>query len=184
VTEPIERPAARVLVVDESDRILLFHGADPARPSIRFWFTPGGGLDVGESPTEGAARELYEETGLRVPAEELGEPVFADLAEFPFDGIWYRCPQLFFLVRVPVFDVAAIAWTELEQRTIDAHRWWTIEELISTDEKFYPESLPDLLRGLLARDGARPSGDPARPSGDPARPASGGLRAPRGLLEE
>jgi len=44
VAEPIPRTAARVLLIDEADRILLFHGVDPADPTDEFWVTPGGGL--------------------------------------------------------------------------------------------------------------------------------------------
>lgn len=35
------------------------------------WSTPGGFLEVGESPREGAARELREETGVRVDPGDL-----------------------------------------------------------------------------------------------------------------
>jgi 8-oxo-dGTP pyrophosphatase MutT (NUDIX family) len=149
VSQPIERPAARVLLVDGAGRVLLFHGIDPARRSHDFWITPGGGLDDGESTAQGAARELYEETGLRISPEDLGEPVYQDVVEFPFDGQWYRCPQDFFLARVKAWEVAPVAWTEVERRSVDGHRWWSIDELASTDEKYYPRSLPDLLRGLL-----------------------------------
>jgi hypothetical protein len=35
--EPVERPSARVLLLDETDRVLLFRGFDPHRPHERFW---------------------------------------------------------------------------------------------------------------------------------------------------
>ncbi|MET0424419.1 MAG: NUDIX domain-containing protein, partial [Actinoplanes sp.] len=46
----IDRRAARVLIVDPAGRTLLLHGGDPARPEQRWWFTPGGGLEQGETP--------------------------------------------------------------------------------------------------------------------------------------
>ncbi|MFY1619825.1 NUDIX hydrolase [Micromonospora sp. WMMD736] len=143
------RRAARVLLVDAAGRILLFHGFDPARPEHHYWFTPGGGLDGGESPASGAVRELAEETGLRVDPAELGEPVWSDATEFPFDGDWYRQEQDFFLLRVPSWQVDTVGFTDVEQRSIADHRWWRPAELAASGERYYPPELPDLLARLL-----------------------------------
>ncbi|HEY8533868.1 MAG TPA: NUDIX domain-containing protein [Micromonospora sp.] len=145
----IARRAARVLLVDQSNRVLLFHGIDPARPHHAYWFTPGGGLDPGETWADGAARELAEETGLRLSPTELGEPVWSETTEFPFDGRWYRQDQKFFLVRVPSWEVDVSGFGRIERDTIDGYRWWTIDELDTTDERFYPTELPTLLRHML-----------------------------------
>jgi 8-oxo-dGTP pyrophosphatase MutT (NUDIX family) len=146
----ISRRAARVLLVDGDDRVLMFRGFDPARPEHRYWFTPGGGLDEGEPYAEGAARELAEETGLRLAPEQLGQPVWDEVTEFPFDGRHYRQHQQFFLVRVPAFAVDTGGFDEVERGSIDDHRWWGVAELESTDERFYPGELPALLRRLLS----------------------------------
>lgn len=146
------RRAARVLLVNDGDRVLLFRGFDPARPAHRYWFTPGGGLDGDESPAVGAARELWEETGLRRSADEMGPSVWRETVDYPFDGHWYRQEQDFFLVRVPDWDVDTSGFDEIERATVDAHRWWTAEELEQTVEKFYPVDLPAVLRGALASD--------------------------------
>lgn len=144
------RRAARVLLVDGADRLLLFHGYDPARPDHRYWLTPGGGLDPGESAAVGAARELAEETGLRLSPAELGEPVWREVTEFPFDGRWYRQEQEFFLVRVAGWAVDTTGFDEVERNSIDGHRWWTLPELATTTERVYPVDLPVLARRLLA----------------------------------
>jgi 8-oxo-dGTP pyrophosphatase MutT (NUDIX family) len=148
--DAIARQGARVLLVDAADRVLLLHGADPARPDHSYWFTAGGGLDAGETPAEGAARELYEETGLAVGPGELGEPVWHEVAEFPWDGRWYRQDQYFYLVRVEQWNAVPAGFTDEESRFIDEHRWWSADELRATDERYYPPELPDLLDRVLA----------------------------------
>jgi 8-oxo-dGTP pyrophosphatase MutT (NUDIX family) len=150
--ELIIRRAARVLLVDAAERVLLMRGFDPATPEVRYWFTVGGGLDAGETPPEGAAREAYEEIGLPLSASDVGEPVWHDAVEFPFEGRWYRQEQDFFLVRVDAWEVDTSGLDEIERRSTDGHRWWSVPELVATSERFYPEQLPGLLTGLLTRD--------------------------------
>ena len=53
--------AVGVLLVD-GDRVLLIQRGRP--PQKGRWTVPGGGVEVGESLEEAAARELLEETGL------------------------------------------------------------------------------------------------------------------------
>ncbi|GAB3530685.1 NUDIX hydrolase [Phytohabitans suffuscus] len=154
----IPRRAARVLLVDGDDRVLLFRGFDPSRPHHRYWFTPGGGLDPGEPYAVGAARELAEETGLRLTPEELGEPVWDEETEYPFDGQRYRQRQEFFLVRVPSWEVDTRGFDEVERDSIDDHRWWEVAELESTGERVYPKDLASLLRRVLGVTGPSAGG--------------------------
>jgi 8-oxo-dGTP pyrophosphatase MutT (NUDIX family) len=149
LTEPIPRRAGRVLLLDAAGRVLLFHGYDPARPEHAYWFTPGGGLDEGETAAEGAARELFEETGLAVPADRLGAAVRREITEFPFAGNWYRQEQEFFLLRVDSWQVDTVGFSDIERDSVDGHRWWSVEDLEATTDRYYPADLADLLR-LLA----------------------------------
>ncbi|MFI7605515.1 NUDIX hydrolase [Micromonospora sp. NPDC049366] len=144
------RRAARVLLVDADDRVLLFAGRDPARPEHRYWFTPGGGLRPGESPAVGAARELAEETGLRLDPAGLGEPIRRETVEFPFDGVWYRQEQDFFLVRVPGWEVDTAGFDDVERASVTGHRWWSVTDLAGTSDRYYPADLPGLLAEVLA----------------------------------
>jgi 8-oxo-dGTP pyrophosphatase MutT (NUDIX family) len=145
----IERRAARVLLLDADGRLLMLHGYDPARPEHNYWFTVGGGLAEGESPDAGAARELAEETGLVVEPAELGEPVWRQATQFPFDGQWYRQQQDFFVLRVSSWEVRTDGFDAVERGSIDAYRWWSMDELVASGERFYPEELPELVRGIL-----------------------------------
>lgn len=146
---PTSRQAARVLLVDGQGRVLLFHGTDPGRPGVSYWFTVGGGLDPGETTQQAAARELREETGLDVAPDRLGQPVWQELMDFPFDGQWYRQQQDFYVCRVPAWQVSLAGHDEIERASIDTFRWWSVSELEATDEKYYPSHLPALLREIL-----------------------------------
>ena len=141
-----DRRAARVLLIDDAGRALLFHGGDPVRPEQRWWFTPGGGLGADETPAQGAARELFEETGLRVGPAELGDPVYQEVTEFSYNHQAYRQAQEFFLYRVSEWRVDTAGFDVDEQLTIDEHRWWSATEIEATDEQVFPTGLANLLR--------------------------------------
>jgi 8-oxo-dGTP pyrophosphatase MutT (NUDIX family) len=145
----IDRRAARVLLIDAAERALLLRGSDPARPGERWWFTPGGGLAEGETPVQGAARELHEETGLKVEPGALGEPVFHEITEFSYNNREYRQEQDFFLFRVPDWQVDTAGFDDDERRTITEHRWWSAPELDATTEQIFPLGLADLLRRVV-----------------------------------
>ena len=142
----IDRRAARVLLVDRAGRTLLLCGGDPARPGERWWFTPGGGLSDGETPAQGAARELEEETGLRIDPVELGAPVWHQTAEFSYNRRRYRQEQDFYLLRVPEWQVDTAGMNDDERQTITEHRWWSAAEIDTSDELIFPSELADLLR--------------------------------------
>ena len=146
---PVIRRAGRVLLVDADRRVLLFRGGDPLAPERgTWWFTPGGGLDGAESWAEGAARELYEETGLLVPADQLGTAVHQERSEFDFAGTTYHQSSQFFLHRVDRHEVDTSRFEELEASSIVEHRWWSLAELRSTTDRIYPPRLGDLLTRL------------------------------------
>jgi 8-oxo-dGTP pyrophosphatase MutT (NUDIX family) len=57
--------AAVVIVVDSLGNVLLTRRAASMRSYPGCWVLPGGGVDAGESLAAAAAREVWEETGLR-----------------------------------------------------------------------------------------------------------------------
>lgn len=143
--ETSDRIAARIVLVDGAGRTLLFNGGDPARPEDgTWWFTPGGGVEQGERFEEAARRELFEETGVRV--DDVGPIVHERRAEFRFGGRLLRQLESYYLVRIEGVSVDSSGWTELERRTVDGYRWWSIDELRTTDEVVYPTNIVDLLQ--------------------------------------
>ena len=145
----VERVGARVLVVDAADRVLLLLGSDPSDPGAgSWWFTPGGGVDEGETVEQAARRELAEETGLVL--DRVGPPVWVRTARFRFMGRRYEQAETFFLARVDGHEVDGSRRTALERDVVLDHRWWTVEELRTCAETVYPRALADELARLLA----------------------------------
>lgn len=146
MTIPLERRAARVLLVDGDGRILLQNCCDPAVGDLHGWWnTTGGGIDEGETAAQAAARELREETGLRVGSGDIGSVVHRRLTEFSFGGDSYRQSEEYFLVRTDAFDASPTAHSDVEMQSVLGLRWWTREELRSTQERVYPEELVEVL---------------------------------------
>ena len=68
MSDALPRIGSALLVRDETNRILLGQrNKDPQRGS---WVIPGGKIQAFESIAEAAARELEEETGLRVRVDD------------------------------------------------------------------------------------------------------------------
>ena len=152
-TEPVPRPTARVLVLDEEDCVLLILASDgESRGSGRpVWLTPGGGLEPGETYEEAAYRELEEEVGLRDAV--LGACVW--LRRLPYalsDGVAREKHERYFFCRVKRFDVEGVDEATLDMEAVGGFRWWSIAEIEASSETFAPRRLDELL-GQLIRDG-------------------------------
>ena len=59
-SRPTPVVAGEAAIIDDAGRMLLIRRADNGK-----WAMPGGSLEVGETPAEGAVREALEETGVR-----------------------------------------------------------------------------------------------------------------------
>ena len=65
--QAILRPGAAAIIFDDArQKVLLTRRTDNGR-----WCLPGGGMDPGESAEEACAREMLEETGLKVRITKL-----------------------------------------------------------------------------------------------------------------
>jgi 8-oxo-dGTP pyrophosphatase MutT (NUDIX family) len=117
----------RIVVVWQGQVLAIKNWLSDAR-----WSLPGGGLHAGEDSSVGAARELFEETGIRVsPAmlEKLGSGTYR------LHGLSY--PFQSFVVRLETEPTVRRQWFEVSKTS-----WMKPEELLPK------ETSPDVLESL------------------------------------
>ncbi|WP_165367327.1 NUDIX hydrolase [Phytoactinopolyspora endophytica] len=145
------RQAARVILLDGAGRALLLRGFDVDDPARSWWFTPGGGLETDEDPRTAAARELLEESGLRVDPDDLIGPVAERSASFPYFGRPCRQDEVLYFARLAGFhEISEDGWTHVERASVSEMRWWDVDELAAAGVTVYPPELPVLTRELGA----------------------------------
>lgn len=143
------RETARVMLVDEQNRIFLLKTHfDPEVGLPPRWLTPGGGIDQGETTLQTAVRELLEETGLSIDPSVLGEPVLVASGRWDWaDGESYHTyKDTIYEYSVQNFEPDTSGFTQDEHRDILEYRWWTIEELLASEEALAPHDLREWLR--------------------------------------
>lgn len=100
----------RALILNEQKEVLLIR----SWLGHQRWTLPGGGIRRSETPAEAAAREVHEETGLRLAADhlqELGTFVNTD-SSAPFTVLCYvievakREPHIAHRRRLEMLDIA------------------------------------------------------------------------------
>lgn len=146
------RRAARAIVLDPLDRVLLINASDPARRWERDWWeVPGGGIDPGESTEDAVRRELWEEAG--IGEADIGPCVWVQSVQFTFGGWKFDQDEWIHIVRCDGTSRGPTGLEALEQIAFGAQRWWPIEQMIEERPRTIPyrmtEFLPDIISGSL-----------------------------------
>jgi 8-oxo-dGTP pyrophosphatase MutT (NUDIX family) len=138
---PRPRQAGRAILRDEAGRVLLIYFV---LPNMRFWATPGGGVEPGETLLQAAQRELMEELGIAVA---LDGPVHTATGIFEFEGEMIENTDTFFLGSWSGMPQLS-GVTANESAALQEARWWTLEEMETTPEDIFPRDLAAAIRRL------------------------------------
>lgn len=132
-------------MIDPGDRVLLFSDRDPGVDGVTWWITPGGGIDADESEIVAAVREVAEETGLQLDPAVLIGPIATRRVWHGYSDVVIDQHDTFFAAHVDAFSVDTSGHTEEEKITMTSSRWWSRDELASTEDTVWPAHLVQLL---------------------------------------
>ena len=150
-SEPLPvRHAARVLLIDPAEGVLLFRSQERSDGHAH-WYPVGGEVEAGETFEQAVVREAYEETGLADLT--LGVEVLARRFEFHWHETVWDARERWWLARVEHFEPGFAGMEELESGEFSDCRWMSLADLASVraaGDILTPANLLELLPAWLA----------------------------------
>jgi 8-oxo-dGTP pyrophosphatase MutT (NUDIX family) len=137
------RRAVRAIVITEEREVLLMRTRATYRPA--YWFTPGGGIEPGESDEVCLRRELQEELGLA--GFELGPLLIRRSFTMDKHPRYSEQHDNIYVIHHPRFE--PFMSDAREARTIDRLHFWPLHELKATRELIFPDTLSHYIHRYL-----------------------------------
>jgi 8-oxo-dGTP pyrophosphatase MutT (NUDIX family) len=147
------RTAARVLLIDPQNRVLLLGARDPGDDKV-VWFVPGGGVEGNETLEEAAQRELLEEVP-QAQGVQLRGPVWQRHHDFSWNRRRISQTEFFFVGRLESgFPAESVEVGGAEAQFFEGAKWASADELamFPPETIMAPSRLPELLPPILAGD--------------------------------
>jgi len=140
-----ERPIVAIgVVVIKGDKILLIKRSKP--PKHAAWSIPGGAQEIGETTSEAAIREVYEETAITI-----GPPHFLTVIDYIDRDETQSVKHHYTLIDYAAYyqygslkagdDAEAAKWVHVDQ--ISEYNLWTETEKIIYNALTMMKKLPD-----------------------------------------
>ena len=143
---PVLRPAVRLILFDNANRLLLVRFEDSSR-QVSWWAAPGGGLKPGENYEEALKREVFEEAGHHLL--DPGSWIWTREHVIELEGQRFRQQERFYSTCTDAFEPVSQGLEPVETAHVRSLRWWTLSELEATQDELSPRELPRLIRRLL-----------------------------------
>ena len=116
---------AKIIVFDAERHVLLLRRSDTHPVWPLHWDIPGGVVEPGEDPTDGAIRELREETGISTTSDQL------NLAQITHSRTHYLNDHLYVLQLDESMPDVTISWEH------DKAEWMNIESALAIKQTGY-----------------------------------------------
>ncbi len=144
------RKSSRAIVLNKQNQIFLFrYTFDFFAEEDSIWITPGGGLDEGESFEEALKRELFEELGIELSGSDSTPQIYYRFPLYELkNGEIVQSEERFYLVYCDDVEFSYTGWTESENKRMTAGKWWSVEEIRESEEKFFSKDIIKLLERL------------------------------------
>lgn len=152
------RESIKVLLFNQQNQLLMLCAEDPNITTVdgrnygRYWFPLGGGIEAGESRTEAALRELFEETGIAEDEVELGPTVWHGEFDYCRFGEAVTQKEFFVVAHTDKQTVCLDNLTPEEKAVTKGLRWFSHDELERWPEIIFPVGLPEYLGPILEGD--------------------------------
>ena len=112
VAAPVVRTAARVVLLDDDDRVLLLSGTDPRSTPDRGGSRPVAGSRTARTCTRPRSASSPRRPGVALRDGDLVGPIWRRMARFVFTGVDYEQTEYYFAARRPDAAVASGAPTD------------------------------------------------------------------------
>ena len=137
------RRAARIVVVAQGT-VLLEADSDPGIADSGWYVTPGGGIDGDEDAITAAIREMKEETGLDITADQLIGPIAYRVVKHGYsDRVLIQHETFFRLELADRFTPSDAGFTPAERESVKGFAWLTPQEIAGN--VVWPERLAELI---------------------------------------